>query len=132
MPVRRQYTPSACTRPPAGLQRHGRSGQVRSHPISLTGMTTTPTRTFARLFAAVAGLALAPSWATAADARKPNIVFILADDIGYGDLSCYGATLVSTPNIDRLAKAGRRFTDAHSPAATCTPTRYALMTGRYA
>ncbi|MGB8170912.1 MAG: arylsulfatase [Chthoniobacteraceae bacterium] len=64
-------------------------------------------------------------------AEKPNIVFILADDIGYGDLGCYGATLVKTPNLDRLARAGRRFTDAHSPASTCTPTRRALLTGTY-
>lgn len=63
---------------------------------------------------------------------KPNIVFILADDLGYGDLSCYGATKIRTPNIDRLASEGRRFTDAHSPASVCTPTRYNLLTGRYA
>src|SRR4051794_517417 len=70
--------------------------------------------------------------AFAADApSKPNIVFILADDIGYGDIGCYGATLVKTPNIDRLAREGRRFTDAHSPASTCTPTRRALLTGTY-
>jgi arylsulfatase A-like enzyme len=62
---------------------------------------------------------------------KPNIIVILADDIGYGDLSCYGAKMVQTPNLDRLAREGRRFTDAHSPAATCTPTRRALLTGRY-
>ena len=62
---------------------------------------------------------------------KPNIVLILADDIGYGDLSCYGAKLVQTPNLDRLAKEGRRFSDAHSPAASCTPSRRALLTGRY-
>ena len=62
----------------------------------------------------------------------PNIVFILADDIGYGDWSCYGATKIKTPHCDRLAKQGRRFTDAHSPAAVCTPTRYAFMTGEYA
>lgn len=61
----------------------------------------------------------------------PNIVFILADDLGYGDLSSYGATKVSTPNIDRLAKEGRKFTDAHSPHPVCCPTRYSLMTGRY-
>ena len=63
---------------------------------------------------------------------RPNIVVILADDLGYGDLSCYGATKVQTPNIDRLAAEGRRFTDAHSPASVCTPTRYNLLTGRYA
>jgi arylsulfatase A-like enzyme len=68
----------------------------------------------------------------AADAKSPNIVFILADDVGYGDLGCYGSTKVKTPNLDALAKAGTRFTDAHSPAAVCTPTRYAIMTGQYA
>lgn len=65
-------------------------------------------------------------------APKPNIVFILADDIGYGDFSCYGATKIKTPNCDRLASQGLRFTDAHSPSAVCTPTRYAFMTGEYA
>ena len=68
----------------------------------------------------------------AESAAKPNIIFILADDIGYGDLGCYGAPEVKTPNLDRLAREGVRCTDAHSPAAVCTPTRYALLTGRYA
>lgn len=62
----------------------------------------------------------------------PNVVVILADDLGYGDLSSYGATKIRTPNIDRLAKEGMRFTDAHSPHSVCTPTRYSLLTGRYA
>ncbi len=75
-------------------------------------------------------LAVIPALVLAAD--RPNIVVILADDIGYGDLGCYGATKVKTPNLDRLAKQGLRFTDAHSPAAVCTPTRYAMMTGQYA
>jgi arylsulfatase A-like enzyme len=60
----------------------------------------------------------------------PNIVLILADDLGYGDLGCYGATKVRTPNIDRFAEEGIRFTDAHSASAVCTPSRYALLTGR--
>jgi len=64
--------------------------------------------------------------------REPvNVVLIFTDDLGYGDLSCYGATKVSTPHIDRLAAEGRRFTDAHSASAVCTPSRYALMTGEY-
>ena len=67
--------------------------------------------------------------ASAAD--KPNIVLINADDLGYGDLGCYGATQLRTPNIDRLAREGRRFTDAHSPSAVCSPSRYGLLTGRY-
>ena len=61
----------------------------------------------------------------------PNIVVIFADDVGYGDIGCYGATHVQTPNIDRLARQGRRFTDAHSASAVCTPSRYALLTGQY-
>ena len=69
---------------------------------------------------------------TALAIDKPNVIVILADDLGYGDLSCQGATKVHTPNIDRLAAEGRRFTDAHSPASVCTPTRYNLLTGRYA
>jgi arylsulfatase A len=69
----------------------------------------------------------------AAELSKPNIVYILADDLGYGDVGCYNpASKIATPNIDRLAEEGRRFTDAHSPSAVCTPTRYALLTGRYA
>ena len=63
---------------------------------------------------------------------RPNIVLIYADDLGYGDVGCYGAKRVATPNIDALAAAGRRFTNAHAPAATCTPSRYALLTGEYA
>ncbi len=63
---------------------------------------------------------------------RPNIVFILSDDLGYGDAVCYGAKMVKTPNIDRLAREGLRFTDAHATASVCTPTRYALLTGKYA
>ena len=64
--------------------------------------------------------------------KKPNIIVILSDDIGFGDISCYGATHVHTPRIDSMAAEGLRFTDAHSDAATCTPSRYALLTGSYA
>lgn len=62
---------------------------------------------------------------------KPNIIYIMGDDLGYGDLSCYGATKIHTPNIDNLAQNGIRFTDAHSPASVSTPTRYGVLTGRY-
>ncbi|MCH2615479.1 MAG: sulfatase-like hydrolase/transferase, partial [Opitutales bacterium] len=65
-------------------------------------------------------------------AAKPNVVIIFADDLGYGDVGCYGATHVKTPNIDRLAAEGRRFTDGHSASAVCTPSRYNLITGEYA
>lgn len=64
--------------------------------------------------------------------ERPNIVVILADDLGYGDVSCYGAKAVETPNIDRLASEGLRFTSGYCSAATCTPTRYSLLTGTYA
>jgi arylsulfatase A-like enzyme len=62
----------------------------------------------------------------------PNIVYIYGDDIGYGDFSCYGATSVQTPSVDRLAKEGLRFTCAYCSSATCTPSRYSLLTGEYA
>jgi len=65
------------------------------------------------------------------NASKPNIIYIMADDLGYGDLGCYGATKISTPNIDSLATEGIRLTDAHTPSAVCTPTRYGVLTGRY-
>ncbi len=62
---------------------------------------------------------------------KPNVIFIYADDLGYGDLSCYGATKIQTPNLDRLASKGLQFSNAHSAASTCTPSRYAVITGEY-
>lgn len=76
-------------------------------------------------------LSIGGSMAAAAD--RPHIVIILADDLGYGSLNSYGAdeSLIQTPNIDRLAKQGRRFTDANTPSSVCSPTRYGLLTGRY-
>lgn len=69
----------------------------------------------------------------AANETQPNILLILADDLGYGDVSCYNdQSKVPTPHIDRLAREGMRFTDAHSPCTVCTPTRYSLMTGQMA
>jgi arylsulfatase A len=69
----------------------------------------------------------------AGDPRRPNIVVILADDLGYGDVGCYNPrSKIPTPNLDRLAKSGVRFTDAHSPSTVCTPSRYSLLTGRMA
>jgi len=92
-----------------------------------------PTRARWLLPGLVLGLMLG-SACRAADnpGQPPNIVLIYADDLGYGDVSSYGATAVTTPNIDRLAAEGLRFTHAHAPAATCTPSRYALLTGEYA
>ena len=78
-------------------------------------------------------LCLALPAAAIARADKPNIVFILADDLGYGDVACYNAEAkIATPNLDRLAREGMRFTDAHSPSTVCTPSRYSLLTGRMA
>ena len=68
---------------------------------------------------------------SAAPVEKPNVVIILADDIGYSDLGCYGAKLIKTPNLDRLALQGMRFTDVHVAEARCTASRYAILTGRY-
>ncbi|MEI6605163.1 MAG: sulfatase-like hydrolase/transferase [Verrucomicrobiota bacterium] len=85
----------------------------------------------------IAALLLAlPAAARAADVPKPappNILFILADDLGYGDVRCYNSEAkIPTPNLDRLAREGMRFTDAHSPSTVCTPTRYSILTGRMA
>ncbi|MDQ8180273.1 arylsulfatase [Pelagicoccus sp. SDUM812005] len=71
------------------------------------------------------------SEASAARGGLPNVVLIVAEDLGYGDLGCYGATRVRTPHIDGLAERGRRFTDAHSASAANSPSRYALLTGQY-
>ncbi len=72
------------------------------------------------------------TFSVAAQGRKPNIIIIYADDLGYGDLSCYGAKKISTPNIDALAKKGLRFTNAHATSSTCTPSRFSMLTGKYA
>lgn len=64
-------------------------------------------------------------------AQKPNVVLIVADDLGYGDISCYGATKINTPAIDQLASEGMRFTDAYVSSSLCTPSRYSILTGRY-
>src|SRR5688572_24060093 len=78
-------------------------------------------------------LSLAPGSLQSAESResKPNIVFILADDLGWGSVGCYGEPKLHTPNIDRLAKEGRLFRDAYATGSVCSPTRYAAMTGRY-
>jgi len=89
-------------------------------------------RTFLKSAGLAALAAATPFRVTAGERRQPNVVLIYADDLGYGDVSCYGATRVTTPNIDRLANEGVRFTNAHSASATCTPSRYAMLTGEYA
>ena len=73
----------------------------------------------------------APLRAFAADARPPNVVFILADDFGWSDLGCYGSTFHRTPNLDRLASQGVRFTNAYAACPVCSPTRASILTGKY-
>ncbi len=84
----------------------------------------------ARLF--VSALLLLQACLLQAAETRPNILVIMADDLGYGDVSCYGATELSTPHIDQLASEGIRFTSGYCSASTCTPTRYSMLTGTYA
>jgi len=77
------------------------------------------------------GPALSRAGAQVTTGTRPNIVVMLADDLGYGDLVCYGGTDIRTPNLDRMAAQGVRFTDAYANAPVCSPTRVALLTGRY-
>ncbi|MBI5833921.1 MAG: arylsulfatase [Armatimonadetes bacterium] len=87
-----------------------------------------------RNFLGAAGLSAATLLASRLHSAetRPNIVILYADDLGYGDVGCNGAVAVKTPNIDRLARQGLRFTAGHCPAATCTPSRYSLLSGEYA
>ncbi len=93
-------------------------------------------RAFMKSVGLAAATALVPARLWGANTKLPNVVIIYADDLGYGDvpslLPDYGATKIKTPNIDRIAAEGVRFTNAHSPSATCTPSRYAMLTGEYA
>ena len=91
-------------------------------------------------FCALAGISSMPATLTAgqahpeerpADKQQPNVILIVADDLGYGDLSCYGAHRISTPGMDRVANEGIRFTQGFCTAATSTPSRYSVMTGLY-
>ena len=88
-------------------------------------------------FTVVLGLGIITTQSSAQDdiqlqfPEKPNILFILADDLGYGDLSCQGATDLQTPNIDKIAKEGIRFTNFHANSTVCSPSRAALLSGKY-
>ena len=97
--------------------------------------------TFNLVFFVVAGLVVNhgvaavppayPIFPGSTEPRKPNIIFILADDLGYGDLGCYGQKKIQTPNIDRLAGEGMRFTQCYAGSTACAPSRAALMTGMH-
>jgi len=78
------------------------------------------------MLAVVAGVAFAD-----VEPVRPNVLLIFADDLGYGDVGCYGATKLKTPHIDRIAKDGLRFTNAYTPSSTCSQSRVSLLTGRY-
>ena len=85
-----------------------------------------------RLTSGTIAVVLAASLGQASVAAKPNIVFVLADDMGFGDVQALNdRSKVPTPNLNRLAREGMAFTDAHSPSSVCTPTRYGALTGRY-
>src|SRR6266511_4266018 len=96
-------------------------------------MPTTGMSMMNRIFIAVATLLL--SWDVALHAtqkaKRPNVIVILADDLGWSDLACYGSDLHETPHLDRLAKNGMRFTQNYSACTVCSPTRAALLTGKY-
>lgn len=88
--------------------------------------------TIALLSSAIGACQKAVAQTHGTNTDKPNVIIILADDLGYGDLECYGAKNVQTPNINRLAQSGIRFMNGHAVAATSTPSRYSLLTGEYA
>jgi hypothetical protein len=90
-------------------------------------------RTLAGGASLLAALAMAPaaSQAQVGDAARPNVVFIMTDDVGYGDIGSYGGPDIRTPNIDGLARDGTRFSDFYANAPSCTPTRSGFITGRY-
>src|SRR5512140_1600806 len=84
-----------------------------------------------REFLSLSAAALVHQSTAAPASGRPNIVFILADDLGYGDLGCYGQKKIRTPNLDRLAREGMRFTQAYSGSTVCAPSRCSLMTGMH-
>ena len=93
-------------------------------------MNITSRRQFIRIAAVVAACAgLLPVVSAAEGGRKPNIIYIMADDLGYGDLGCYGQKRIKTPSLDRMAEEGMRFTQHYAGSTVCAPSRCVLMTG---
>jgi len=121
---------------PTGVEAHSPAGVDSSSPAGAAQGdahgTPLTRRRFVELISVAAATAAMSRFALAADgARRPNIVFILADDLGYGDLSCYGQKRFATPHIDRLAAEGMKFTAHYSGSAVCAPSRCCLMTGKH-
>src|SRR3954470_20403890 len=83
------------------------------------------------ILSTISAFALSDMSVKAADARRPNVLLIVADDLGYGELSCQGNPQIPTPHIDSIAKNGTRFTSGYVSGPYCSPTRAGLMTGRY-
>ncbi|MFT5623446.1 MAG: arylsulfatase A-like enzyme [Bacteroidia bacterium] len=99
--------------------RHSSNSRIKRHIISTLLLTT-------------GSIILSSVYATAAKlAQTPNVIYIMADDLGLGDLGCYGQQKLKTPNIDRLAAEGMRFTDHYSGNTVCSPSRAVLMTGQH-
>jgi len=115
---------------------HGRRGDGATARSLLNARRSAPAASLGRLLGLVFVAAWAvpfvrPNQATARAAERPNIVFILADDLGYGDLGCYGQKVLRTPNLDRLAAEGLRFTDFYAGCTVCRPSRLSLWTGKH-
>jgi len=114
-----------------GISRRTHTDYAAGRKAGGTGQAPFPGRTIACILLLLASVCVFSVSTVAAD-RPPNIVYFLADDLGYGDVQCLNpAGKIATPHLDRLARAGMIFTDAHSSSAVCTPTRYGLLTGRY-
>ena len=105
--------------------------QIVANDLDLLSVKTLSPRSMLLVVAGFCVLCGISSNAIAANPRKPNIIFILADDLGYGDLGCYGQKLIKTPNIDSLARQGIRFTQFYAGSTVCAPSRCALMTGKH-
>lgn len=90
--------------------------------------TVINTRPMKKILSFVSTLLVGSSWLAAQQAQKPNVIVVLADDLGFGDVSAYGSKTISTPNIDGLARGGACFTNAYATSATSTPSRYGMFT----
>ena len=92
---------------------------------------SSPVKTTALAAFFVTGILTVTSAVAQTAIARPNVIFVLTDDLGYSDIGCYGATKVRTPHIDRLAAEGIRFSDFHTAASICSPSRAAFLTGAY-